>query len=151
MFNQLAKRLKVTAELPWRKPSASLNDLLASHVWQQMHNGFTLQDPGFIDHVVNKKTSVVRVYLPPDAFFTKDKHVIFAFHGYPWLIHRLTYRPEVAKTSAVIDKAMVGFHPISHGDRMLHFLRSEIRNLITESTLHDKNRQLNWLTISHLY
>jgi len=67
MFNQHAKWLKVTAELPWRKKIASLNYLLASHVWQQMHNGFTHQDPGFIDHVVNKKASIVRVYLPPDA------------------------------------------------------------------------------------
>jgi xylulose-5-phosphate/fructose-6-phosphate phosphoketolase len=67
MFNQHAKWLKVTAGLPWRRPIASLNYLLASHVWQQMHNGFTHQDPGFIDHVVNKKSSVVRVYLPPDA------------------------------------------------------------------------------------
>ncbi|OYW77809.1 MAG: phosphoketolase [Verrucomicrobia bacterium 12-59-8] len=209
MFNQHAKWLKVTAGLPWRKPIASLNYLLASHVWRQDHNGFTHQDPGFIDHVVNKKASVVRVYLPPDAncllsvmdhclrsrhyvnvviagkhpapqwlgmdaaakhcaegigiwhwasndaggepdvvmaccgdvptletlaavsilrenlpelkirvvnvvdlmklqpqsehphglsdeafdaLFTKDKHVIFAFHAYPWLIHRLTYR-----------------------------------------------------------
>ncbi len=67
MFNQHAKWLKVTAELPWRRKIASLNYLLASHVWQQAHNGFTHQDPGFIDHVVNKKASVVRVYLPPDA------------------------------------------------------------------------------------
>jgi xylulose-5-phosphate/fructose-6-phosphate phosphoketolase len=67
MFNQHAKWLKVTAELPWRRKIASLNYLLASHVWQQMHNGFTHQDPGFIDHVVNKKASVVRVYLPPDS------------------------------------------------------------------------------------
>jgi xylulose-5-phosphate/fructose-6-phosphate phosphoketolase len=67
MFNQHAKWLKVTAELPWRRKIASLNYLLASHVWQQAHNGFTHQDPGFIDHVANKKASVVRVYLPPDA------------------------------------------------------------------------------------
>jgi len=67
MFNQHAKWLKVTAQLPWRRKIASLNYLLASHVWQQMHNGFTHQDPGFIDHVINKKASVVRVYLPPDA------------------------------------------------------------------------------------
>jgi xylulose-5-phosphate/fructose-6-phosphate phosphoketolase len=67
MFNQHAKWLKVTAQLPWRRKIASLNYLLASHVWQQMHNGFTHQDPGFIDHVVNKKASIVRVYLPPDA------------------------------------------------------------------------------------
>ena len=67
MFSQHAKWLKVTRELPWRRNIASLNYLLASHVWQQDHNGFTHQDPGFIDHVVNKKADVVRVYLPPDA------------------------------------------------------------------------------------
>jgi len=207
MFNQHAKWLKITAHLPWRRKIASLNYLLASHVWRQDHNGFTHQDPGFIDHVVNKKAEIVRVYLPPDAncllsvmdhclrsrhyvnvviagkhpapqwlamdaaarhcaagigvwpwagtdaepdvvmaccgdvptletlaavsilrehlpdlkvrvvnvvdlmklqpasehphglpdedfdaLFTRDKPVIFAFHGYPWLIHRLTYR-----------------------------------------------------------
>lgn len=67
MFNQHAKWLKVTRKLPWRREIASLNYLLASHVWQQAHNGFTHQDPGFIDTVVNKKAEVVRVYLPPDA------------------------------------------------------------------------------------
>ncbi len=67
MFNQHAKWLKVTAGLPWRRKIASLNYLLASHVWRQDHNGFTHQDPGFIDHVVNKKAQIVRVYLPPDA------------------------------------------------------------------------------------
>jgi len=67
MFSQHAKWLKVTRELPWRRPIASLNYLLASHVWQQDHNGYTHQDPGFIDHVVNKKADIVRVYLPPDA------------------------------------------------------------------------------------
>ena len=67
MFNQHAKWLKVTAELPWRRKIASLNYLLASHVWQQDHNGFTHQDPGFLDHVINKKADIVRVYLPPDA------------------------------------------------------------------------------------
>jgi len=209
MFNQHAKWLKVTSELPWRREIASLNYLLASHVWQQDHNGFTHQDPGFLDHVVNKKADIVRIYLPPDAncllsvvdhclrsrnyvnvvvagkhalpqwltmdeavvhctegigiwqwasndqgaepdvvmaccgdtptleilaavsmlrnylpelrvrvvnvvdlmklqpstehphglsdadydsLFTKDKHIIFGFHGYPWLIHRLAYR-----------------------------------------------------------
>jgi xylulose-5-phosphate/fructose-6-phosphate phosphoketolase len=209
MFNQHAKWLKVCNEIPWRRSMASLNYLLSSHVWRQDHNGFSHQDPGFIDHVVNKKAEVVRVYLPPDAncllyvtdmclrsrnrvnvivagkqpapqwlnmdqavkhctagigiwgwassdrggepdvvmaccgdvptleilaavdlmrkycpdikvrvinvvdlmtlqpksehprglsdqdfdtLFTKDKPVIFAFHGYPWLIHRLTYR-----------------------------------------------------------
>ncbi len=209
MFSQHAKWLKVTAELPWRRKIASLNYLLASHVWQQDHNGFTHQDPGFLDHVINKKADIVRVYLPPDAncllsvfdhclrsrhyvnvvvagkhalpqwltmaaavvhctegigiwqwasndqdgepdvvmaccgdtptleilaavsilrthlpelkirvvnvvdlmklqpsaehphglsdedydsLFTKDKHIVFGFHGYPWLVHRLTYR-----------------------------------------------------------
>ena len=67
MFNQHAKWLKVTKEIPWRRDIASLNYLLASHVWRQDHNGFSHQDPGFIDHVVNKKAEVVRVYLPPDA------------------------------------------------------------------------------------
>ena len=209
MFSQHAKWLKVTLELPWRRKIASLNYLLASHVWQQDHNGFTHQDPGFLDHVINKKADIVRVYLPPDAncllsvfdhclrsrhyvnvvvagkhplpqwlsmdaaivhctegigiwqwasndqdsepdivmaccgdtptleilaavsilrmhlpelkirvvnvvdlmklqpssehphglndagydsLFTKDKHIVFGFHGYPWLVHRLTYR-----------------------------------------------------------
>ena len=67
MFNQHAKWLKVTKQIPWRRPIASLNYLLTSHVWRQDHNGFTHQDPGFIDQVVNKKAEVVRVYLPPDA------------------------------------------------------------------------------------
>ncbi|HUI45396.1 MAG TPA: phosphoketolase family protein [Nitrospirota bacterium] len=209
MFNQHAKWLKVASHIPWRRPIASLNYLLSSHVWRQDHNGFSHQDPGFIDHVVNKKAEIIRVYLPPDAntllsvtdhclrsrnyvnvivagkqpelqwlemdaaikhcttglgiwewasndeggdpdvvmvccgdvptletlaaveilrqhfpelkirvinvvdlmtlqpqsehphglndkdfdvLFTKDKPIIFAFHGYPWLIHRLTYR-----------------------------------------------------------
>ncbi len=67
MFNQHAKWLKVSSGLPWRRKIASLNYLLASHVWRQDHNGFTHQDPGFIDHVVNKKAEIVRAYLPPDA------------------------------------------------------------------------------------
>jgi xylulose-5-phosphate/fructose-6-phosphate phosphoketolase len=67
MFNQHAKWLKSTRHIPWRRPIASLNYLLTSHVWRQDHNGFSHQDPGFIDHVVNKKAEVVRVYLPPDA------------------------------------------------------------------------------------
>lgn len=139
MFNQHAKWLKVCNHIPWRRPIASLNYFLSSHVWRQDHNGLSHQDPGFIDHVVNKKAAVIRVYLPPDAncllaavvllrehfpevrarvinvvnlmklqpqsehphglsdrefdaLFTTDKPMIFAFHGYPWLIHRLTYR-----------------------------------------------------------
>jgi xylulose-5-phosphate/fructose-6-phosphate phosphoketolase len=67
MFNQHAKWLKVTRDIPWRRPIASLNYLLSSHVWRQDHNGFSHQDPGFVDHVVNKKAEVVRVYFPPDA------------------------------------------------------------------------------------
>ena len=67
MFNQHAKWLKVTNGIPWRRPIASLNYLLSSHVWRQDHNGFSHQDPGFIDHVVNKKAEIIRVYLPPDA------------------------------------------------------------------------------------
>jgi xylulose-5-phosphate/fructose-6-phosphate phosphoketolase len=67
MFNQHAKWLKVSREIPWRAPVASLNYLLSSHVWRQDHNGFSHQDPGFIDHVVNKRAEIVRVYLPPDA------------------------------------------------------------------------------------
>ncbi|MBW8879058.1 MAG: phosphoketolase family protein [Acidobacteria bacterium] len=67
MFNQHAKWLKTTREIPWRRPIASLNYMLTSHVWRQDHNGFSHQDPGFIDHVANKKAEVVRVYLPPDA------------------------------------------------------------------------------------
>ncbi len=67
MFNQHAKWLKVCNGIPWRRPIASLNYLLSSHVWRQDHNGFSHQDPGFIDHVVNKKAEVIRVYLPPDA------------------------------------------------------------------------------------
>jgi xylulose-5-phosphate/fructose-6-phosphate phosphoketolase len=67
MFNQHAKWLKVTNDIPWRRPIASLNYLLTSHVWRQDHNGFSHQDPGFIDHVVNKKADVVRAYFPPDA------------------------------------------------------------------------------------
>jgi xylulose-5-phosphate/fructose-6-phosphate phosphoketolase len=67
MFNQHAKWLKVTNDIPWRRPIASLNYLLSSHVWRQDQNGFSHQDPGFIDHVVNKKADIIRVYLPPDA------------------------------------------------------------------------------------
>jgi xylulose-5-phosphate/fructose-6-phosphate phosphoketolase len=67
MFNQHAKWLKVTREIPWRRPIASLNYLLSSHVWRQDHNGFSHQDPGFIDHVMNKKAEIIRVYLPPDT------------------------------------------------------------------------------------
>jgi xylulose-5-phosphate/fructose-6-phosphate phosphoketolase len=140
MFNQHAKWLETCRKIPWRRPIASLNYLLSSHVWRQDHNGFTHQDPGFLDVVMNKKAEVVlacagdiptletlaaadllRRYFPDlrvrvvnvvdlmrlqpdgehphglsdaefDALFTTDRPVIFAFHGYPYLIHRLTYR-----------------------------------------------------------
>src|SRR5262249_16007449 len=67
MFNQDAKWLKITVEIPWRKPIASLNYLLTSHVWRQDHNGFSHQDPGFMDQMANKKAEIVRIYLPPDT------------------------------------------------------------------------------------
>src|SRR5437763_3400298 len=67
MCKQHAKWLKVTLHIPWRRPTASVNHLLSSHVWRQDHNGFSQQDPGFIDHVVNKSADIIRVYLPPDA------------------------------------------------------------------------------------
>jgi len=82
MFNQHAKWLKTTRHLPWRRPIASLNYLLTSHVWRQDHNGFSHQDPGFIDHVVNKKAEIVRVYLPPDAntLLSVGDHVLRSKH-----------------------------------------------------------------------
>jgi xylulose-5-phosphate/fructose-6-phosphate phosphoketolase len=82
MFNQHAKWLKVSAGVPWRARIASLNYLLSSHVWRQDHNGFTHQDPGFIDHVVNKKASIVRVYLPPDGncLLSVMDHCVRSFH-----------------------------------------------------------------------
>ncbi|MCL5098672.1 MAG: hypothetical protein M1608_14315 [Candidatus Omnitrophica bacterium] len=96
MFNPHAKWLKVSRHIPWRRPIASLNHLLTSHVWRQNHNGFSHQDPGFIDHVVNKKADTEHPHglsdCDFDTLFTKDKPIIFAYHGYPWLIHRLTYR-----------------------------------------------------------
>src|SRR5215472_15524229 len=67
MFNQHAKWLKVCNHIPWRRPIGSLNYLLSSHVWRQDHNGFSHQDPGFLDHVANKSADIVRLYLPPDA------------------------------------------------------------------------------------
>jgi xylulose-5-phosphate/fructose-6-phosphate phosphoketolase len=82
MFNQHAKWLKMTSEIPWRRKIASLNILLTSTVWRQDHNGFTHQDPGFIDHVVNKKSSIVRVYLPPDAncLLSVTDHCLRTYH-----------------------------------------------------------------------
>ena len=110
MFNQHAKWLDVAGKIPWRQPIASLNYLLTSHIWRQDHNGFSHQDPGFLDVVANKKAKVIRIYLPPDAntllsvtdhclrsrnyvnVIVAGRPIIFAHHGYPMLIHRLTYR-----------------------------------------------------------
>ena len=82
MFNQHAKWLKTTRQIPWRRPVASLNYLLTSHVWRQDHNGLSHQDPGFIDHVINKKADVIRVYLPPDAntLLSVGHHVLHSKH-----------------------------------------------------------------------
>jgi xylulose-5-phosphate/fructose-6-phosphate phosphoketolase len=82
MFNQHAKWLKTTRDIPWRRPIASLNYLLTSHVWRQDHNGFSHQDPGFIDHVVNKKAEIVRVYLPPDTntLLSVGDHILRSRH-----------------------------------------------------------------------
>src|SRR5439155_58426 len=123
MFNQHAIWLEATHKIPWRRPVSALNYLLTSHVWRQDHNGFSHQDPGFIDFVMSKKAGVVllRQHLPDikirvvnvvdlmtlqspsehphglsdrefDSMFSTNTPVIFAYHGYPWLIHRLTYR-----------------------------------------------------------
>lgn len=274
MFNQFAKWLKVSRQIPWRRPIASLNYFLTSHVWRQDHNGFSHQDPGFIDHVVNKKAEIVRVYLPPDAntllsvadhclksrnyinviiagknaslqylsmeeaiqhcargisiwawasndlpsepdiimaccgdvptletlaavdllrtliptikirvinvvdlmvlqpplehphglsdkefddFFTIDKPIVFAFHGYPWLIHRLTYRrtnhknlhvrgyKEEGTTTTPFDMCVLNdidrFHLVMDAvDRIPRFepLRSHIRNLMEKKLTEHK-------------
>jgi xylulose-5-phosphate/fructose-6-phosphate phosphoketolase len=86
MFNQHAKWLKVSRDIEWRRPISSLNYLLSSHVWRQDHNGFSHQDPGFIDHVMNKKAEVVRVYLPPDAncLLSVTDHCLRR-NGSPWM------------------------------------------------------------------
>ena len=99
MFNQHAKWLKVTREIPWRRPIASLNYLLSSHVWRQDHNGFSHQDPGFIDHVVNKKAGLVRVYLPPDANCSAFRHE--SLSAQPELRER--HRGRQAAAAAVAD------------------------------------------------
>jgi len=108
MFSQHAKWLKVTSELPWRRKIASLNYLLASHVWQQDHNGFTHQDPGFLDHVINKKADIVRVYLPPDAncLLSVFDHCLRSRRG------RKTCPPAMAHDGA-------GRHSLHGGDRHL--------------------------------
>jgi xylulose-5-phosphate/fructose-6-phosphate phosphoketolase len=110
MFNQHAKWLKISAELPWRRKIASLNYLLASHVWQQAHNGFTHQDPGFIDHVVNKKASIVRVYLPPDAncLLSVGDHCLRSRHYVNVVVAGKYQAPQWLTMDAAIDHCTKG-------------------------------------------
>jgi xylulose-5-phosphate/fructose-6-phosphate phosphoketolase len=110
MFNQHAKWLKVSAGLPWRSKIASLNYLLASHVWQQAHNGFTHQDPGFIDHVTNKKASIVRVYLPPDAncLLSVIDHCLRSRHYVNVVIAGKYQAPQWLTMEAAIDHCTKG-------------------------------------------
>ncbi len=109
MFNQHAKWLKVTAALPWRRKIASHNYLLASHVWQQDHNGFTHQDPGFLDHVVNKKADVVRVYLPPDAncLLSVSDHCLRSRHYVNVVVAGKHPMPQWLDMDAAVDEAAV--------------------------------------------
>jgi xylulose-5-phosphate/fructose-6-phosphate phosphoketolase len=110
MFNQHAKWLKVTSKLPWRRKIASLNYLLASHVWQQAHNGFTHQDPGFIDNVVNKKAEVVRVYLPPDAncLLSVWDHCLRSRHYVNVVIAGKYLAPQWLKMDEAVEHCMKG-------------------------------------------
>jgi xylulose-5-phosphate/fructose-6-phosphate phosphoketolase len=105
MFNQHAKWLKVTREIPWRMPIASLNYLLSSHVWRQDHNGFSHQDPGFIDHVVNKKAEIIRVYLPPDAntLLSVGDHCLRSRH----YVNVIVAGKQPALTYLTMDEAIV--------------------------------------------
>ena len=111
MFSQHAKWLKVTSELPWRRKIASLNYLLASHVWQQDHNGFTHQDPGFLDHVINKKADIVRVYLPPDAncLLSVFDHCLRSRH-YVNVVVAGQARPAAVADDGRGDRALHGRH-----------------------------------------
>jgi len=121
MFNQHAKWLKVTAHLPWRRKIASLNYLLASHVWRQDHNGFTHQDPGFLDHVVNKKAEIVRVYLPPDAncLLSVIDHCLRSRHYVNVVIAGKHPAPQWLAMDAAIDhcSAGIGIWPWASNDQ----------------------------------
>ncbi|MBD0338575.1 MAG: phosphoketolase family protein [Thermoleophilia bacterium] len=110
MFNQHAKWLKVTREIPWRRPIASLNYLLTSHVWRQDHNGFSHQDPGFIDHVVNKKAEVIRVYLPPDAntLLSVTDHCLRSRHYVNVIVAGKQPAPQWLDLDAAIHHAAAG-------------------------------------------
>lgn len=110
MFNQHAKWLKVTRTIPWRRPIASLNYLLTSHVWRQDHNGFSHQDPGFIDLVVNKKADIVRVYLPPDAntLLSVTDHCLRSRHYVNVIIAGKQPAPQWLDIDAAIQHSMAG-------------------------------------------
>lgn len=110
MFNQHAKWLKTTTEIPWRRPIASLNYLLTSHVWRQDHNGFSHQDPGFIDHVVNKKADIVRVYLPPDAntLLSVVDHVLRSRHYVNVIVAGKQPHPQWLDIDAAVKHATAG-------------------------------------------
>ena len=110
MFNQHAKWLKVTRGIRWRRPIASLNYLLTSHVWRQDHNGFTHQDPGFIDHVVNKKADVVRVYLPPDAntLLSVADHCLRSRHYVNVIVAGKQPAPQYLNMNAAIEHCTTG-------------------------------------------
>ncbi|MEO6184834.1 MAG: phosphoketolase family protein [Steroidobacteraceae bacterium] len=110
MFNQHAKWLKVSSQLPWRRKIASLNYLLTSHVWRQDHNGFTHQDPGFIDHVINKKADIVRIYLPPDAncLLSVMDHCLRSRHYVNVVIAGKHPAPQWLSMEAALDHCVAG-------------------------------------------
>jgi len=122
MFNQHAKWLKTTRHIPWRRPIASLNYLLTSHVWRQDHNGFSHQDPGFIDHVVNKKAEVVRVYLPPDAntLLSVADHCLRSRHYVNVIVAGKQPAPQWLDMEAAIKHcaAGIGIWPWASNDRV---------------------------------
>ncbi len=110
MFNQHAKWLKVTRHIPWRRPIASLNILLTSHVWRQDHNGFSHQDPGFLDYVVNKKAEVIRVYLPPDAntLLSVTDHCLRSRHYVNVIVAGKQSAPQWLDMDAAIKHCILG-------------------------------------------
>ena len=119
MFNQHAKWLKTSREIPWRRPIASLNYLLTSHVWRQDHNGFSHQDPGFIDHVVNKKADIVRVYFPPDAntlLFVTD-HCLRSWNRINVIVAGKQPQPQWLDMDAAIKHCTRGHRHLGMGEQ----------------------------------
>ncbi len=110
MFNQHAKWLTSTRSIPWRRPIASLNYLLTSHVWRQDHNGFSHQDPGFLDHVINKKAAVVRVYLPPDAncLLSVGDHCLRSRHYVNVIVAGKNFEPVWLNIDAAVEHCTAG-------------------------------------------